>query len=625
MLPVFIAELCRKNKLLVFRYFATSIGRAACSVLTVVMIQQFLVITHKNGGALVRLLTPIFGPAAVPGEMAALLIGVHIFNSLLGYDNRVTAQRLSEILEFGIMDRIIRNVLGLSVQFFKRQSVTELIQTVCGDVSGLQKMTYAYALIVRAALMALSLAAIVFWLSPLLAFISLVLLPLVGLPVVAYSAKHMRLASRRLRARGPFLYNAILQIVSGIRIIKAYGGEETEARLSRENGRTHYALLMEVVRRHSLMNVLLESVGGFSLVAVITLGGYQVARGRMSWDALVAFVFSTRSLFGPLYEIQGSVTDISAHHASVERVKELLAARSEVRDSPHAEPLLTAPRTIAFEHVNFGYSGPQVLHDISFQVHAGETIGIVGPSGGGKSTLLSLIARFDDPTSGRVTFDGMDLRDFRLADVYGLIAIVTQDPFLFATTVRENIRCARAGASNAEVEAAAQGAWIHEEILALPNGYETVVGMGGRELSRGQSQRINVARALLKNSPLLMLDEATASLDSVAEAEVQRAIDRLMKGRTCFIVAHRLSTLKNADRLMVLDRGQCIGFGTHDQLVRDCALYRQFWELQKLGETDLNAISSMLVPTREHAAAAVATGQDAAPVEVYEEPGAVST
>jgi ABC-type multidrug transport system fused ATPase/permease subunit len=208
----------------------------------------------------------------------------------------------------------------------------------------------------------------------------------------------------------------------------------------------------------------------------------------------------------------------------------------------------------------------------------------VGPSGAGKTTLLNLMVRLYDPSSGSVLFDGEDLRQFRLGDIYDKVAIVAQEPFLFSTTVRENIRCGRPAATDAEVEEAARRAFIHEDILAMAEGYQTLIGVGGRQLSRGQAQRINVARAFIKNAPILLLDEATSSLDSVAEANVQEAIDGLLQTRTSFVVAHRLSTLRRADRILVLEAGQCVAFGPHDQLLRECDIYRQMWESQLLGD-----------------------------------------
>ena len=221
-----------------------------------------------------------------------------------------------------------------------------------------------------------------------------------------------------------------------------------------------------------------------------------------------------------------------------------------------------------------------MLQNVSFTVQAGETLGIVGPSGAGKTTLLSLVARFYDPTHGRVMLDGEDLRNFRLHDIYGKLAIVTQDPFLFSTSIRENILCGRPDATQEEVEAAARAGEIHDEIMAMPDGYETVVGQGGRALSRGEAQRVNVARAILKNAPILLLDEATSSLDSYSEARVQRAVDRLAEGRLAISVAHRLSTLRNATRILVLEQGQAVGLGTHTELLANCLTYRRLWEAQ---------------------------------------------
>jgi ABC-type multidrug transport system fused ATPase/permease subunit len=238
------------------------------------------------------------------------------------------------------------------------------------------------------------------------------------------------------------------------------------------------------------------------------------------------------------------------------------------------------PSSITADRVDFTFDQKPVVQNVSFTVQAGETLGIVGPSGAGKTTLLSLIARFYDPTRGRVMLDGEDLRNLRLHDIYSKIAIVTQDPFLFSTSIRENILCGRPNATQEEVEAAARAAEIHDEIMAMPDGYQTVVGQGGRALSRGESQRVNVARAILKNAPILLLDEATSSLDSYSEARVQRAVDRLAVGRLAISVAHRLSTLRNATRILVLEQGHAVGLGTHKELLANCLTYRRLWEAQ---------------------------------------------
>ena len=594
MIPHFISKRFRDQRLLLSRYFGTSIGRALASVVLVVLIQQFLALSHHSEGKFVRILEDHLSAHAVPIVLAVILGCVQLFSALLAYDNRITAQRAAEILEFGVMEELITNLLTLSVGFFKRQSQGELVQAIRSDVGNLTIAAYAFANMIRAVVLAVALTAVAIYLSPVLAFVALLLIPVLAIPMAVLTSRKVRVAAKRLRAAYSPLYDSILQMITGIRIIKAYAGEEAQAAISVHLGKSVFSSLMDMVRMNAKLQVLLEGVGGFSLVGVITVGGFELARHKISWDNLVAFVFATRSLFTPLADIQTAYSSMQSSYPSLDRIRELLSERPDVIDGPSARPLSDAPGVIAFEDVSFGYGapdGPLVLRNISFEVRAGETIGIVGPSGVGKSTLLNLITRFYDPTSGRVTFDGCDIRDFRLADIYRQTAIVTQEPFLFSATVSENIRCSRPEATDEEVRSAAEGSSIHDEIMALPNGYSTLIGANGRELSRGQAQRINVARALLRNPRLLILDEATASLYSLAESEVQKSIDRLVEGRTCFIVAHRLSTLRNADRLIVLDNGSCTGIGTHSALIRECELYRTLWELQRLHEAEVGRFS----------------------------------
>jgi ABC-type multidrug transport system fused ATPase/permease subunit len=264
----------------------------------------------------------------------------------------------------------------------------------------------------------------------------------------------------------------------------------------------------------------------------------------------------------------------------------------EIEDRPGARPLLGGPATIELRNVSFAYNGQAAVSDISAVIQRGETIGIVGPTGAGKSTVLSLLLRFYDPTQGAILFDGIDLRDLRHEDLMRMSSIVLQEPFLFIDTIANNIRIGRPDAGMDEIVAAAKAAEIHDEIVQMEAGYETVVGTGpeARGLSGGQKQRICVAAALLKSAPILFLDEATNSLDSVSEAKVQAAIERLMRNRTTFVIAHRFSTLRNADRIIVLDRGRMIGFDTHSRLLATSETYQRLWASQTASLDDAPAV-----------------------------------
>lgn len=585
MIPPYVIDIYRHRKRLPAIFLAASVARVAFAVLLIVLIQQFLSVTHgAPKGWIAVLVYAKLGPAIGFWVMAALLFLSLIVSALTGYVCRMTFQRAAEVLELGLMDRLMRHLLTLSVPYFNRHGHGDLIQTMRQDVANVRTMAFGYVVMVQDVMGIVSVAVLVFTLDPVLAFSSFVALPIICAPLVLYSRRRLRAASGKLRETNYALFETVLQLLSGIRVIKVYRAEENETRVAIAKGQKYFDVFFMTTAIRSRVQLIIESVGGLSLMTVIALGGYRVSHGLMSWEKMVAFVFAARSLFTPLYDLYGTSSENNTNRASATRISELLATKPEIRDRLDAIPLPQAPRVIQFENVAFGYQGPQVLKSISFEIREGETIGIVGPSGAGKSTLLNLIVRFYDPTEGTVRFDGVDLRQYKLGDIYDHMGIVTQDPFLFAASVRQNIRCAKPDATDLEVEEAGRAAYVHDDIMALPDGYETIVGLAGRELSRGQAQRINVARALLRDAKLLVLDEPTSSLDSVAEAEVQRSLDRLMQGRTCFTVAHRLSTLRNVDRLIVLEHGRCVAIGRHADLIDSCELYRRLWQLQVLDD-----------------------------------------
>lgn len=578
-----VAGLFRGHLKLLAVFALSAAGRSAASVAVLLLIQQFLSGAFEHGagrGALLSGIAARIGEHRLLWAVALLLLVVQITGSLCNYVNYVAQQHVSKLVELGTMEVLVRHLLRLSVPFFDHQSHGDIVETVLTDVGNLRIMVRSIFNIFFEGLLALGLVLTVVRISPELSLLALVVVPLASLPLYAIARRTFRRAVH-VRNTGFVVSDIILQILRGIRVIKVFQAEGAQARESVAKGNVFHEAQIARIRVERLASVVMDSIGGVLVVVVIVIGGRMVMAGQLPWAGLLAFIMGVRGLFGPVNNMSGYYVDMQVTKPSVQRIAAFLARRPDVVDRPDAARLLRPPEVIAFDQVSFSYGGAEtVLRDVSFQARAGETIGIVSPSGGGKSTLLGLLVRFYDPTAGYVRLDGRDLRDVRLADLYSMVTLVTQEAFVFSTTVRENIRYGRPSATDAEVEEAARAAYIHDEIAALPQGYATVVGMGGRDLSGGQKQRLSIARALLKNAPILLLDEATSALDSVAEAEVQRAVERLMEGRTSFVVAHRLSTLRNADRLLVLDRGKLVAFGPHQDLLRDCDLYRTLWETQ---------------------------------------------
>jgi len=576
-----LATLVELRRGLVARFVATSLGRSACSLLAILLVREFLNGVIGDGGGISGRLAAAFGPATALWGVALALFACYLGASLLAYDNQVTQQRMVKALELGMMRRLLHHLFALPVAYFDRQSHGDLLQAVRQDVTEIRAAVFAVGRIVLDGLTALGLVGAALLLSPRLTFWSLVVLPLAAIPVMLAARRALR-RSREVRRTGYVLFDAILQALGGIRIIKVFGGAAREADETLAKGQRYFDELIEMVRIRSAAQVLLESIASLGIVLVIVIGGFDVMAGRLEWPALLAFLLAVRALHGPLNNINQGLVSLGTHGASAERVSELLATAPHGAALTGARPLPVPFRELALERVGFGYDDREVLRGVTFTVRAGETIGIAGPSGSGKTTLLNLLARFHDPTSGAITIDGVPLAEIRLGDLYENLAVVLQVPFLFATTVRENIRCGRPEASDAEVESAAEMAGIHAEITAMADGYDTVVGLGGTGVSVGQAQRINIARALLKNPTLLLLDEATSALDSLAEEKVQAALDRLMAGRTTFVVAHRLSTLRGASRVIVLEHGAVVGMAPHGELLEDCSLYQRMWQLQTM-------------------------------------------
>lgn len=591
-----MGELFRNRKLLLIRFVVSSLGRAATSMAVIFFIREFLASAVAEPTGFGQTVTSELGPNAGLWLAAGLMLVTYLVGSLFLYDNHIVVQRIIKVIELGVMERVIRQLLRLSVPYADQQSHGDIIQTVRSDVTQMRMVVHAAARIFLEGAIVFALAAIAFLMSPSLAMWALLVLPIVSLPILLVSQR-LRRRSYKVRKSGYVLFDMILEILRGMRVIKTYQGEEMQTQTALEKGHEFFDQLIDVARLQALGRVGMESVAGLSVVIVVLVGGFQVMDGTLDWPSLLAFVMAIRVMHTPLNLMHQQYLEIHTYYASLRRIVEFLQIRPAIQDRPDAEPLTSPPGVISCKNVGFGYGDTPVLNNISFSVRAGETIGIVGPSGAGKSSLLNLMIRLYDPTTGSVQFDGRDLRTLRLDDIYHQVAIVAQEPFLFSATVEENIRCGRPEATRQEIEEAAKAAFIHDEILRFPDGYDTLIGVGGRGLSRGQAQRINVARAFVKNAPILLLDEATSSLDSVTETHVQEAIEHLLESRTSFVVAHRLSTLRKADRLLVIEHGQCVGFGTHEELLRGCPLYRRLWKSQQLADpVDYETFTGQVLP-----------------------------
>ncbi len=524
---------------------------------------------------------------------SALILGIWLFRSASAALAEIVSVHLSHGVEIESMLAVLAKLLSLSVRFFDKNSRGDVVMASYYDLKGIRSVTMEVGHIALYASQIAGLAVAAAFMSPKLAAIGLIAIPIGAIPAY-WLGSEITEDARSERTAVTTLYDSFMQIAAGMRIIKVNRNQGRLLDRAKHIGHQLQEYLVRQAKNRGLSRFLLETVGGLGLILVLTIGGRDVANGVLPWQSLLGLLVAVMAVYSPMVGLLQLHSTIRAAIPSLDRVNLILAEEPEVGDRPNARPLTEAPNTIELRDVSFAYDGQRTLEGVSGTFYRGETIGIVGPSGAGKSTLISLLLRFYDPTSGAILFDGVDLRDIRHADLMALSAIVLQEPFIFADTVANNIRLGRPDASLDEVIAAAQAANVHDEIMQMQLGYDTLLGVGrlSRGVSGGQRQRICIASALLKNAPMLFLDEATSSLDSMSEKLVQAAIERLMRGRTTFVIAHRLSTLRDADRILVIDDGALVGLGAHEELMSQCVTYRRLWEHQT------SALAEMTRPQR---------------------------
>jgi ATP-binding cassette subfamily B multidrug efflux pump len=515
----------------------------------------------------------------VPGALA--VVAAAVVQGFLRFGQRYTMELVSQRVIYELRSDLYRHLQSLSFGFYDRAKTGELMSRVTADVetlrhaagmgfvNGLMHLGTVFGIIIAMFVMDWRLAGVTLLFMPLLIY------------TIGHFSKQARPMWTQIQAQTATLSAVIQENIAGVRVVRAFAREEGEVAKFRTQNVTFLNKNIAAIRLMAFWSNFMNFLTALGGTLVLWYGGRRVMEQEISIGTLIAFNTYVASLIQPVRMMGWIVAIFSRAAAGAQRIFELLDARSDVVEKPDAQKLERVQGHIRFEEISFSYSdGEAVLDQVSLEVMPGQRVAVLGMTGSGKSSLINLIPRFYDPTLGRVLIDGIDLRDVTMESLRSHMAIMLQETFLFSTTLRENIAYGRPDASKEQIVAAAKAAQIHEFIDGLPDGYETLVGERGVGLSGGQKQRIAIARALLLNSPILIMDESTSAVDVQTEHLIQGAIARVMENRTSFVIASRLSTVMSADMVVVLEHGQIVQVGSHAELIRQEGLYREIYNLQ---------------------------------------------
>ena len=515
------------------------------------------------------------------------VVAIYMLKGLCSYVQTILMNFIGQRVVADIRNRLYQVIQTQSMSFFTKNPTGILMSRITNDVNSMQgAVSEAVTSLLKDSFTLICLMFVIFYRDWQLALVAMVIFPVTIYPIATFGRKIRKLATRTQVTMGS-LTTLLQETISGARIVKAFGREDYESsRFSRENENL-LKLTLKSVTISAVSSPFMEFLGGVGIAAIIFYGGYQVIQGVSTPGTFFSFLAALILLYEPIKRLTNVNNTIQQGIAGAQRVFSIIDAVPEIRNKPEAIPLPAISKAIDIRNVTFRYEDTPVLKQINLSVRAGEAVAFVGMSGGGKTTLVNLIPRFYDVSEGQILIDGRDIRDVTMESLRAQIGIVTQQTILFNDTVRNNIIYGDIEKTEADVIRAAKAANAHHFIMNLPEGYDTVIGEQGTKLSGGERQRISIARALLKDAPILVLDEATSSLDTEAEIEVQEALENLMKGRTTLVIAHRLSTIRNADRIVVLVNGEIVEEGTHEALLDKKGEYFRLYQMQfKNGDRD---------------------------------------
>jgi subfamily B ATP-binding cassette protein MsbA len=515
---------------------------------------------------------------------ATAIIVAYLAKGLGSYFSTYLMTDIGQRVVRDVRNQLFRHILNQSAAFFSRRTTGQLMSRITNDVGQIQQVvSETVGDLLREGLSVIGFAALMFWYDWKLAVVTFIGAPLVVYPLVRLGQR-VRRSTRRSQEQLEHLSHLTAEAFAGHRIVKAFGGERREAERFGVASERLYRTNLKITSTVSLLPPMMEFLGGVLIVALLWYGRRAISAHTMDMGTFVGFIFAAFMMYTPIKRLSRVNANIQQAMAAATRIFEMLDTHSEVLERPDARPLVPLTRGIEFKDVGFAYddgAGKAVLKNVSFSARAGQVIALVGLSGAGKTTLVNLLPRFYDVTGGAILIDGVDIRDVTLKSLRQQIGIVTQETVLFDDTVANNIAYGVPGSTPQAIEEAARAAHAHEFIQKLPDKYETRIGERGQRLSGGQRQRLAIARALLKNSPVLILDEATSSLDAESEGQVQDALANLMRNRTAFVIAHRLSTVRRADAIVALEKGRVAEIGRHEELLsKPAGVYAKLYALQ---------------------------------------------